>query len=394
MRKLIVLGAGRVGGAIVRDLARDPDNAVTAADSSPDALKRLEQVAAAEGATIRTLSVDLSNPTSLARALDGHELAVGAVPGPLGFETLRRVLQAGLDVVDISFFEEDALALQDLARRRGRTAIVDAGVAPGLNNLVLGHYEARLEEVTRFECLVGGIPANPAPPWYYKAPFSPIDVIAEYTRPARIRRGGEDVTVPALSEVEAVDFPGVGTLEAFNTDGLRTLLRTSRVPDLVEKTMRWPGHADRMRAMRDSGFFDEATLELPSGARIAPLELSARLLFEAWRYEEGEVDLTAMRMTVEGRDREGPVRHVLHLLDRYDPETGVSSMARTTGYTATALVRVLLEGRYREPGIAPPEVVGAEEGVLDLVLAHLGERGVVVERAEVRREAAEPAPTK
>ena len=384
MPNVIVLGAGRVGAAMVRDLARDGEHAVTAADARPEALKRLKEIAASEGSQIRTLPVDLGDGASLARALEGHDLAVGAVPGPMGFETLRRTLQAGLDVVDISFFEEEALELHDLARKRGRTAIVDAGVAPGFSNMVLGHFEAVLDEVTRFECLVGGIPADPAPPWEYRAPFSPIDVIAEYTRPARVRRDGAPVTLPALSEVETVEFPGVGTLEAFNTDGLRTLLHTSRAPDLVEKTMRWPGHADRIRVMRDSGFFDEATVELPSGARVVPLEISARLLFDAWRYEEGEEDLTAMRLTVDGRDGTGPVRHVFHLLDRYDPATRVSSMARTTGYTATALARLVLDGRYREPGIAPPEVVGAEPGVLDFVLAHLAERGITVERTEER----------
>ncbi|HUG40654.1 MAG TPA: saccharopine dehydrogenase C-terminal domain-containing protein, partial [Longimicrobiales bacterium] len=314
-RNVIVLGAGRIGAAMARDLARDPTLSVTAADARPDALRRLKEVAAGEGSEIRTYPADLSDATSLARALEGHDLAIGAVPGPMGFETLRRTLQAGVDVVDISFFEEDAFELHDLARKRGRTAIVDAGVAPGLSNLLLGHFEATLSRVTRFECLVGGIPDDPAPPWEYRAPFSPIDVIAEYTRPSRVRRGGEDVTLPALSEVELVEFPGVGTLEAFNTDGLRTLLRTSRVPELIEKTMRWPGHADRVRVMRDSGFFGEEPVELPSGVAVVPLELSARLLFDAWRYDEGEADLTAMRITVDGTDDRGAVRHVLHLLD-------------------------------------------------------------------------------
>jgi lysine 6-dehydrogenase len=165
MPRIIVLGAGRVGAAMARDLARDPDMAVTSADASPDTLSRLEETAAADGSGIRTLPVDLADAGSLARALEGQDLAIGAVPGPMGFETLRRVLQAGLDVVDISFFEEDAFELHELARKRGRTAIVDAGVAPGLSNLVLGHYETTLEEVTRFECLVGGIPNDPSPPW-------------------------------------------------------------------------------------------------------------------------------------------------------------------------------------------------------------------------------------
>ncbi len=376
MASVIVLGAGRVGAAMVRDLAADGALKVSVADADPAALRALKE-RLPEGA-IRTLPVDLSDAGSLGRVLDGHDLVVGAVPGPMGFETLRRVLEAGVDVVDISFFEEDAFELHDLARRRGRVALVDAGVAPGLSNLILGHWESRLRTVHRFECLVGGIPAEPSPPWEYKAPFSPIDVIAEYTRPARLRRGGEERTLPALSEVETVDMPGVGPLEAFNTDGLRTLLRTSRAPELVEKTMRWPGHADRVRILRDSGFFSERPVSV-GDAEVTPLELSARLLVDAWRYGPGEPDLTTMRVVVEGEDDEGGVRHTYRLLDRYDADTDVSSMARTTGYTCTALARFVLADRYREPGISPPEVVGEVDGALDHVIGYLRERGVVVD---------------
>ncbi len=383
MPSVVVLGAGRVGAAMARDLARDPDVDVTAADASPAALEALKKAAERDGSEIRTLPLDLSDGSSLERALEGRDLAVGAVPGPMGFETLRRILARDVDVVDISFFEEDAFELDDLARQHGRVALVDAGVAPGLSNLFLGHCEARLARTDRFVCLVGGIPAEPSPPWEYKAPFSPIDVIAEYTRPARLRRDGQAVTLPALSEVESVEFPGIGTLEAFNTDGLRTLLRTSRAPTLAEKTMRWPGHADRMRVMRDTGFFDEEPVEV-DGAVVKPISLSTRLLFDAWQYGPGEPDLTVMRIAVEGADDEGPVRHLLDLVDRYDPDTGVSSMARTTGYTATALARFVLSGGYRKPGISPPEHVGETDGALEFVLDRLAERGVEVSRSVER----------
>ena len=383
MRKVVVLGAGRVGAAMARDLARDAALEVTAADASPDALGRLRETGDRDGTPIHTLPLDLADPASLARAVSGRDLVIGAVPGPMGFATLRAVLEHDVDVVDISFFEEDAFELDALARERGRVAVVDAGVAPGLSNLILGHHEARLAETTRFECVVGGIPAEPEAPWEYRAPFSPIDVIAEYTRPARLRRGGEDITLPALSEVETVELPGVGRLEAFNTDGLRSLLRTSRAPDLVEKTLRWPGHADRVRVLRDSGFFDETPIDV-DGQAVAPLALSSRLLFDAWRYRPGEEDLTVMRVVVEGRDEGGHIRHSYHLHDRYDAATDTSSMARTTGYTATGLARLVLDGTFREPGISPPERVGQTPGALAAVLDHLRERGVIVRHDETR----------
>jgi lysine 6-dehydrogenase len=366
MRSVIVLGVGRVGAAMARDLAADPRLQVTAADASDGALARLRETP--EGAALRTVPVDLSDPAALREALDGHDLAIGAVPGPMGFETLRQVLAAGVHIVDISFCEQDTLQLDHLARDGGRVAIVDAGVAPGLSNLILGHHEARLQDTTRFECVVGGVPAEPRPPWNYKAPFSPIDVIAEYTRPARFRRAGQEVTLPALAELEEVRLPDMPPMEAFLTDGLRSLLHTSRAPDLVEKTLRWPGHADRIGFLRDAGLLDMA---IP-------------VLFEAWSYEPGEVDLTVMRVVVEGRDTHGAVRHTYHLHDRLDPRTGVSSMARTTGYTATAIARLVLAGKFTAPGVSPPERVGADDGTLDHVLGALRDRGIRIDHGVER----------
>jgi lysine 6-dehydrogenase len=373
MQSVIVLGAGRVGGAMARDLAADPGLDVTAVDSDADALRRLQ--ATEQGARLRVLTADIADANQLRRVVRGQDLALSAVPGPMGFETLRHLLEAGIHAVDISFFEEDAFELDELARHRGLVAIVDAGLAPGLSNLILGHHEARLTETRSFLCLVGGIPASPSPPWGYKAPFSPIDVIAEYTRPARIRRDGRELALPALAEPELIDLPGVGTVEAFLTDGLRTLLRTSRAPDLVEKTLRWPGHADRIVLLRDSGFLDPAP-RLVNGRPVPPLDVTLALLFEAWRYAPGEADLTVLRIVIDGHDRDRPVRHEYGLVDRHDPVTGVSAMARTTGYTATALARLVLDGRWRAPGIAPPETIGAANGTLAHVIDYLGARGV------------------
>lgn len=368
--KVIVLGAGRVGGAIARDLAKDGEFHVTAADASPAALERL----AAEG--IATERADLADPVELDRLVRAHDLVVGAVPGFMGFETLRRVLEAGKPVVDISFFDHDPFELDALARDAGVVAIVDAGVAPGCSNLILGHLDTVLDETESFACYVGGLPTVRHWPYEYKAPFSPIDVIEEYTRPARLRRNGIPVTLPALSEVELVDLPGVGTLEAFNTDGLRTLLATMSTPTMVEKTLRYPGHAERMRMLRETGFFDASPLEI-GGAKVRPLDLSAHLLFRAWRLEDGEEDLTAMRVVVDGRRDGRPVRHVFDLLDRYDPATRTSSMARTTGYTCTAMVRLVARGLYDRPGISPPELVGRAPGCFGFVMDQLEARGVV-----------------
>jgi lysine 6-dehydrogenase len=368
--RILVLGAGRVGSAIVRDLARD--FRVTAADASAAALDRLADL----DASAERRAVDLGDRAALDRLLLDTDLVVGAVPGPMGFATLRAALEACRPVVDISFFEQDAFELDDLARSNGCVAIVDCGVAPGCSNLILGRHAAELERVDRFWCAVGGLPVERTWPFEYRAPFSPIDVIAEYTRPARLRRGGTELTLPALSEIELVDVPGLGTLEAFNTDGLRTLLRTVPVPDMVEKTLRYPGHAERIRMLRDAGFFGGSPVALAGGGEVRPLDLTAELLFEAWRQRDGEPELTVMRVVVEGRAGGRATRHTYDLLDRFDPATGTTSMARTTGYTCTAAVRLVASGRWTRSGITPPELIGRDEECFRFMFAELDARGV------------------
>ena len=355
---------------MARDLAVDPEFEVTVVDRTPEALRALEGVQ-----TISLVEADLSDQEAIRRVMAGQDLGVGAVPGFMGFRTLQAILESGRPAVDIAFVPEDPFLLDGLAKAQGLVAIVDAGIAPGCSNLILGRLEEMMSETTRFECVVGGLPVVRKWPFQYKAPFSPVDVIEEYTRPARLRRGGKTVTVPALSDLETLDFPEVGALEAFNTDGLRTLLRTCETPDMVEKTMRYPGHAEWMSGLRHSGFF--GTDPVPVGeTEIAPLAVTAHLLEEAWAFEEGEEDLTVMRVQVEGRIGDSVQRHTYELLDRYDRENGISSMARTTGFTCTAMVRMLAKDLYKEPGITPPELVGADPTCFDFVMKELESRGI------------------
>jgi saccharopine dehydrogenase-like NADP-dependent oxidoreductase len=211
-------------------------------------------------------------------------------------------------------------------------------------------------------------------PWQYKAPFSPIDVIEEYTRPARLVEKGEIVTKPALTECEFIDFDGVGTLEAFNTDGLRTLLNFD-IPDMVEKTLRYPGHVELMKTFRDAGFFSSDEIEV-KGTKIRPIDLTSKILFPQWKYQEGEEDFTVMRVIVEGEEKGKAKRYTYDLFDRYNQSTKTSSMARTTGYTATAAANLLLNGQYKKKGIISPEMLGEDASCFDFMLAYLKQRGV------------------
>ena len=240
--------------------------------------------------------------------------------------------------------------LDELAKKNGVTAIVDCGVAPGMSNVLVGHVHHLLDKTHSVLIYVGGLPEVRVWPYEYKAVFSPIDVIEEYIRPARYVENGKLVVRPALSDPEYLNFPGVSSLVAFNSDGLRTLVRTLDIPNMKEKTLRYPGHIEKIAVLRETGFFGQEPIEI-HGARIRPIDLTARLLFPIWKLQPGETDLTVMQVIVEGEKDGEKVRHTYDLLDRFDVAGNVHSMARTTGYTATAAVRMIARGLYSRQGI-------------------------------------------
>jgi saccharopine dehydrogenase-like NADP-dependent oxidoreductase len=377
--KIVILGAGRVGGAIAVDLAREGEFEVLVADRSEEALAAVEGVSG-----IRTTVADLSQAERVRALVEGQDIAVGAVPGAMGFGVVRAALEAGKPVVDISFFPEDPFDLDGLARRRGVPCLVDFGVAPGCSTLFFGHLTTRWRRVQSYVCYVGGLPVERRWPWQYKAPFSPADVLELYTRPARYVVGGRQVVRPPLTEPELIDFDGVGTLEAFLTDGLRTLLRVEGVDHMVEKTMRYPGHREQVKALAETGFLDDEPVELRDGTVVRPRALAEHLLFPAWHQGPRDEDITVMRIDARGEDRDGAqVSARWDLLDRFDRATGTTSMARTTGFTCTAGVRLLARGLWREPGIVPAEHVGARDECFRFLLEQLDQRGVVFRRGEL-----------
>jgi len=278
--------------------------------------------------------------------------------------------------VDIAFFPEDPFTLNKLAKEKGVIAIMDCGVAPGMSNILIGYVDHLLDETESVHIYVGGLPIVRQWPYEYKAVFSPLDVIEEYTRPARFVENGRVVTRPALTDLERVDFEGVGTLEAFNTDGLRTLIQTIPAPNMKEKTLRYPGHAEKMAVLRETGFFSQEPIKV-NGISVRPIDVTASLLFPMWELKPDEEDITIMRVVVEGRRENKRLRYTYDLFDRFDRKTLTTSMSRTTGYTATAVVRLLAEGLYDRFGISPPEYLGQKPECVQFILERLKERGII-----------------
>jgi saccharopine dehydrogenase-like NADP-dependent oxidoreductase len=374
MKKVIVLGAGMVGRAMAIDLSKNFE--VYSADINKDNLSKLSAY------NIQTIQADLSEANVIKQILADKDLVIGAVPGFMGFQTLGTIIECGKNVCDISFFNEDPFLLDGMAKQNNVVAVTDCGVAPGMDNIILGYHNKRMR-VEEFECMVGGLPQQRTWPYEYKAPFSPIDVIEEYVRPARFVKDGKIVIKPALSEPELIDFEGVGTLEAFNSDGLRSLIKTmSHIPNMIERTLRFPGHIELMRVLRETGFFNKESIHI-SGVKVSPLDVTAKLLFPKWKLGDEEPEFTIMRVIVKGNEEGKLVTYIYSLLDKYNVDTKTSSMARTTGYTCTAAAELILQRKFTRKGINPPEFLGEDENNFRLIFKYLEQRDIIYRMTKI-----------
>jgi len=374
--KAIVLGSGKIGSIMAKDFARSMEGAqLTLSDISGERAKAA--ASSIEGADWTT--IDTSDPARLTETLGGFDLVMGALPGDFGYVALKAAVEAGVDMLDVAFTPEDPMELDGAAKKAGLTLIPDCGVAPGLSNILVGYSASRLDRVDETQIMVGGIPEDLVPPMDYTITWSAEGLIDEYVREVSIIKDGEKVQVPALSGLEEIEFPGVGTLEAFYTDGLRSLAKSfPEVENMYEKTLRYPGHVEKVKLLRDLGYFSDEPLTV-GGSEVSPRLVTARLLERSlWRPEVG--DLLAMRIQVTGEKngRKTVYRH--QILDRYDHETDVSAMARTTAYTASIVAGMLARGTIDAKGVIPPERLGMDAEFTEALLSELKSRGVIVER--------------
>jgi len=369
-KRATVLGGGLVGLTMARELASDEAYEVTVADSSATNLSRLAGLP-----RLTPRQADLGNEEQLRSAIGDADVVLGALPSRMGIRTWETVLRAGKRYCDISFLPEDPLLFDEMAKEHGATAVFDCGVSPGLSNMMVGFARSQLDDAERAEIFVGGLPRARHWPFQYKAPFAPSDVIEEYTRPARMREQGQFVVKPALSEPERIEVSGVGTLEAFNTDGLRSLLSTMDIPNLREKTLRYPGHIEIMKVFREIGLFGCDPIDI-QGTWIRPIDVCSKLLFPKWKLDECEPEFTYLKVEVVGiRDGQG-TRHVFELFDEFDSKRKMSSMARTTAFPCVIVAKMLAEGRVAGPGVLAPENIAGFPDLFNEIVSQLRDRGV------------------
>jgi lysine 6-dehydrogenase len=373
--RMLVLGAGLQGSACAYDLLQAPGvERVTMADLQPERIPPF--LAAARDERLALLTLDLRAGAALRDAMGDHDAVLNAAPYSFNLDVSRAAVEVGVHCADLGGNTEIVFAQRALdaaARRQDVSVIPDCGLAPGLVNVLAAEGIRRVVDAESVRIYVGGLPQHPEPPLNYQIVYSLAGALDYYTTPSWVLRDARLARVDALSELEPVAFPPpVGELEAFHTGGgISTLpwAHEGRIRTMEYKTLRYPGHAAIMRAIRDLGLLDLTPVRV-DGRTIVPRDAFIATAGPKLTKPEGR-DLVALRVEVRGK-RDG--RAAWQLLDYYDEAHGISAMMRTTGYSLAITGLMQVDGRIRAPGVYTPDEVVP----FGAYVAELARRGVEI----------------
>jgi len=344
--RVTILGGGLVGRAVAYRLYTGcVFDEIVVADISDENLRLVRKTCEDK---VRVIKVDLLK--NVEEAVSGSDVVSCALPGNISFEICRRVLRMGISVVDSSYMPQNPFMLDELAKERNTVYVPDAGFAPGISNILVGYFMQLADELENVGIYVGGLPIKPEGPLNHLVNWSLVDFIDEYLRPARIIKNGEIIEVSPLEDLEKVKIKG-REYEAFYTDGLRTLLRTVRAKNMFEKTIRYPGHLERMKFLAEIGLLGEEILDF-DGIRIPARKVLEKLL-RKHIYRPDMEDRVVLYVTADG----GGKQFEAYLEDEYDRSIHISAMAKTTGFTNAIICEAVAE-KIREKGVFPPEYIG------------------------------------
>jgi lysine 6-dehydrogenase len=364
-----VLGSGLMGSVIGWDLARSGAvDHVVVADIDEVKLQTLKKKAPGKKLSVEKL--DITDAPRVVSFLKRFDVAASALPHGIVHHSDIAATKAGAKMVNIAF-EDEQMGLDAAARKSGGLLVPGCGVAPGLGGILLAYALESIGGGDEGHILVGGLPQNPQPPFGYRLVFSIVGLLREYIDDARVFREGKVTKVRPFSTVESVEFsPPIGRLEAFCTDGLASLVYTMKgMRVLDEKTLRWPGHAEKMGLLMESGFFSTERIRV-GDAQVAPIDVAWAVLGK--KLSEGDPhDMTVMRVIAKGRNGEA----TYDMVDRYDETNSVTSMGKTTGYTASIVTQMIGSGEVTGTGVVPPERAVTGKRVSKL-LSELENRGV------------------
>ncbi len=377
---VLILGSGKIGKVIASDLVSSHNEiTLTLADVNEGQAEK----AASEVEGSEYVVIDSRDNVKLVQLISKFDLVLGALPGDYGYGAMKAAVEAETDMVDVSYMPESPATLDEEAKQKNVTVIPDCGVAPGLSNILVGYSKAQLDRVNEVKIMVGGIPNIPVPPLDYTITWSVEGLIDEYVRPVKIVKNGGIIEVPPLTGLEEVEFPGLGKLEAFYTDGLRTLIDTIPNVELMwEKTLRYPGHVSKINLLRDLGFFSEEPIEI-NGNLVTPRVISSILLGKKLWMPDVK-DLLVMRIEVSGALNGNRISLIHQLMEGFDKEKNISAMGRTTAYTASTVSGLLIKGLINRKGIFPPELLGANKELSKIFLKDLKEKGITIESQKMQ----------
>ncbi len=377
--RMLVLGAGLQGSACAYDLLQNPDvEEVRLADRDAAPLPAFLSRYASDPRLVR-VALDAKDSAAIAAAMTGVTAAMCALPYYFNLEMTRLAIDAGVHFCDLGGNTQIVLqqkALDSAARAKGITVIPDCGLAPGMVNILAQLGISRCDKVSRVKIFVGGLPQQPEGPLKYQIVYSLEGVLDYYTTLSWVLRDGRRAQVKALSERESVRFAEpVGELEAFHTaGGLSTLAMRyeGQIPTMEYKTLRYPGHAHIMEAIRDLGLLDLEPIDV-KGVKVSPRDVAIAAMGPHLKKPAGR-DLVAMRVTVEGTKSGTPVTHTFELIDHHDEAHGISAMERTTGFSLAITGQLQAEGAIKPGGVhTPDECVPGER-----YIAELAKRGIVI----------------
>ncbi len=353
--KMLVLGAGRMGLGAVHDLALQNDvTEVTVADAQASRAK--EVASRVKGGKVRPVHLDVTDHEALIGLMRGHAAAISCVNYWLNEQLATAAIEAGTNFCDLGGNNDvvaKELELDQKARAAGVNVIPDCGLAPGMVAVLVAHAAARVPDLDAIHIRVGGLPQNPKPPLDYQLVFSVEGLINEYIEPARIVRDGKIVMVESMTEIESLQFPApFENMEAFQTSGgTSTLPETffGRVRDLDYKTIRYPGHCAKFKAMIDLGLCSSEPISV-DGTRTVPRRVFGDLLVRNLPHDEPDVVL--VRVEVVGKNGK---RLRYDIVDRHDPKTGLSAMMRTTAFPASIVALMMARNQTTSKGALPQE---------------------------------------
>jgi len=415
--KICILGAGLQGRVAAQDLAQN-NHQVTVIDINKDNLSKvkretLRNAQSDKSAGIKTKQFDVTKKKELIKFIRDFDIVVGALPAYFGFYSMQCAIEAKVDMADMSYSEQNPFLLDKQAKKNKIRIVPDAGYAPGLSNILIGeayrefneqiHHRdtektqkknltgSKANKISRLRILVGGIPQNPIPPFNYKYTWSPNDLVAEYTRPARIVNNYKVVTTEALTGIEKFRVPKIGELECFYTDGLRTLIQSFKdIKNMEEKTVRYSGHAQLLKELLNYGFAPGQDNPF-TNSKIQPKDFILDFLKDAFsNVRQGfslanksrpkgllynisdELDLTFLMIDIKGSKKSR--RYTC--IDYYDKKNKITSMARMTAYSGSIITQCLKN--YPEFGVIAPEKLGIYKDTCNYIKREIAKRNIII----------------